>query len=157
MLSLDLWRAAGATPSSPDATAKGKANGRYDTAAEVLLRRELHRRGLRFFKRRTLTLDPPPGVRNRWTQPDVVFPTERVCVFVDGCFWHRCPEHFHAPKANAAYWQPKIARNVTRDADTTAQLQGRGWAVVRAWEHEDPVAVADRVQALVLARRQGRR
>jgi DNA mismatch endonuclease, patch repair protein len=152
----DLWQAAGATASSPDATAIGRANRSRDTKAEVALRSCLHRRGLRFRKRKTIFLTPTPGSPRRWTQPDVVFPTERVVVFVDGCFWHRCPEHFHAPKTNAAYWEPKIARNVARDRDTTAQLEARGWVVLRVWEHEDADEAAERVERLVRQRRASR-
>ena len=123
-----------------------RANGWRDTTPEVRLRSLLHRRGLRFRKRHTIRLDG-----RRWTQPDVVFTRTRLAVFVDGCFWHACPEHGRVPKGNAEYWRPKLERNVARDRDTDRQLAERGWTVVRAWEHEAPEAVADRVQAAALA------
>jgi len=67
---------------------------------------------------------------------DFVFPAQRVCVFVDGCFWHRCPEHYAAPKSNSAWWDEKIAATVERDARQTEQLHDLGWTVRRVWEHE---------------------
>ena len=73
-------------------------------------------------------------------------------LFVDGCFWHLCPQHGTRPTANAAYWGPKLDRNLARDRDTDAQLAALGWLVVRAWEHEDPNEIADRVDAAVTAR-----
>lgn len=135
-------------PSSPAATAIMRSNGWRDTSPELAVRRELHARGLRFRTSLTISL-----AGRRWTRPDVVFPRARLAVFVDGCFWHGCPEHGRAPKANAAYWSPKLAHNVARDRDTDRQLAGLGWEVVRAWEHEDPVAVADRVEAAYRVRR----
>ncbi len=112
---------------------------RRDTAPEVALRRELHRRGARFFVDRA----PLPGLRRR---ADLVFPRRRVAVYVDGCFWHRCPVHATAPKNNAEWWSAKLTGNVARDRDTDARLAAAGWTVVRIWEHEDPVLAADRVQ-----------
>ena len=131
-------------PSSPAATAIMKSNGWRDTTPEVAVRSILHRRGHRFRKTATIKL----GGR-RWTQPDAVFTRARVVLFVDGCFWHACPEHGRVPKANAGYWGPKLARNVARDRDTDERLDALGWFVVRAWEHEDPEAVADRVEAVL--------
>lgn len=115
---------------------------RAHTAPELALRRELHRRGLRYFVDRA----PLRGQRRR---ADVVFPRRRVAVYVDGCFWHRCPQHATAPKNNAEWWAAKLAGNVARDRATDAQLEAAGWQVVRVWEHEDPAAAADRVQAAV--------
>lgn len=112
---------------------------RRDTVPEVALRKELHRRGARFFVDRA----PLPGVRRR---ADLVFPRRRVAVYVDGCFWHRCPLHATDPKNNAEWWAAKLAGNVQRDRDTDARLAAAGWTVVRVWEHEDPLAAADRVQ-----------
>lgn len=79
-------------------------------------------------------------------RPDVVFTRARLAVFVDGCFWHCCPEHGNAPKANTSYWQPKLARNVTRDRLVDAALVAAHWQVLRAWEHEDAEKIADRVE-----------
>lgn len=76
-------------------------------------------------------------------------------MFVDGCFWHGCPDHHTQPATNSEYWADKIARNVERDAETTARLQLAGWTVLRFWEHEDPESVADRIQDAVLLYDQG--
>jgi DNA mismatch endonuclease, patch repair protein len=119
--------------------------GQRDTAPEVALRSELHRRGLRFRVDRA----PVPGVRSR---ADVVLGPARVAVYVDGCFWHLCPEHGTRPKANADFWDRKLKRNSERDAETNRRLQEHGWAVLRIWEHEDPVEAADRVEKLVRSR-----
>jgi DNA mismatch endonuclease (patch repair protein) len=127
-----------------------RGNRRWDTSPEATVRSILHRRGRRFYKRRTIRL----GGRG-WTQPDAVFPRARVALFVDGCFWHRCPEHGTAPTANASYWTPKLDRNVVRDRTTDAKLTAMGWIVVRAWEHDDPIDVADRVDAAIAARSNG--
>lgn len=112
-----------------------------DTSCEVALRRELHRRGLRYRLRRDL-----PG------KPDVVFVRARVAVFVDGCFWHGCPEHCRVPATNRAYWERKIARNRERDAAATSSLRAAGWRVVRVWEHDvrtDPARAARRIERAV--------
>jgi len=69
-------------------------------------------------------------------KPDFVFPTLRLAVFVDGCFWHACPIHATQPKTNAAFWQTKIARNQARDKLVTRTLRRAGWRVLRIWEHE---------------------
>ena len=114
----------------------------HDTSPERALRSLLHRRGLRYRLHRR----PIAGLRR---QADLVFAGARVAVFVDGCFWHCCPEHATSPKANGAWWAAKLARNVERDRDTDRRLAEAGWTVVRVWEHEDPAAAADRVAALV--------
>jgi DNA mismatch endonuclease (patch repair protein) len=119
-----------------------RANRWRDTDPEVAVRSILHRRGHRFRKRHTIRL-----AGRRWTQPDLVFPRERLAVFIDGCFWHRCPVHGTMPRANSAYWGPKLDRNVARDRDTEVQLASLGWTVLRAWEHEVPTEIADRVVA----------
>ncbi len=124
-----------------------RGNRWRDTTSEVAVRSILHSRGRRFRKRHTIRLGG-----GRWTQPDAVFTRARVALFVDGCFWHRCPEHGTEPRANTAYWGPKLDRNVARDGATDTRLAEMGWTVVRAWEHEDPVDVADRVEAAVAAR-----
>ncbi|WP_205698954.1 very short patch repair endonuclease [Conexibacter sp. SYSU D00693] len=110
----------------------------------------LHRRGERF--RKDLPLRWGDGPR-QITRGDVVFTRVRVAVFVDGCFWHGCPDHFHAPRHNAAYWRQKLLANQARDARNTAALRARGWTVLRFWEHEEPEDVAAIVCAVVRARR----
>jgi DNA mismatch endonuclease (patch repair protein) len=118
---------------------------RTGTAPETALRTELHRRGLRYFVDRA----PLPGLRRR---AYLVFPRRKVAVYVDGCFWHRCPEHATYPKNNAEWWAEKLAGNVARDRDTDARLTAAGWLVVRIWEHENSVAAADRVQSALSGR-----
>lgn len=132
-------------PSSKAKSAEMSRLGRRDTAPELALRSELHRRGLRFRVDRA----PVLGVRSR---ADIVFGPARVAVYVDGCFWHSCPEHATKPKANAEFWERKLQRNRERDGETNQLLEERGWAVVRVWEHEDPVEAADRVEELVRER-----
>ena len=84
---------------------------------------------------------------------DILFRPARVAVLIDGCYWHGCPQHYIAPKANGGYWSEKIATNRTRDAETTRVLTERGWLVLRFWEHEDPIAVAAVIEREVRARR----
>jgi DNA mismatch endonuclease, patch repair protein len=134
-------------PSSPQKSEQMSKLGRRDTGPELALRSELHRRGLRFRVDRA----PVPEVRSR---ADLVFGPAKVAVYVDGCFWHSCPEHGTMPKANVEYWRPKLARNRERDTATTELLRERGWDVVRIWEHEDPVEAADQIEQLVRRRRQ---
>ncbi|MBN9096707.1 MAG: very short patch repair endonuclease [Pseudonocardia sp.] len=117
---------------------------RSGTGPEMLLRRELHRRGLRYRVDYRFDLD---GLRRR--RADIAFTRRRLAVFVDGCFWHSCPEHATFPKANREWWAAKLAGNVARDRDTDQRLAEAGWAVVRIWEHEDVSAAADRVVAVV--------
>lgn len=119
---------------------------RHDTSPERALRSLLHRAGLRYRLHRR----PVAGLRR---QADLVFAGAKVAVFVDGCFWHCCPEHATSPKANGAWWAAKLARNVERDRDTDRRLAEAGWQVVRVWEHEDPAGAAARVAAAVAAAR----
>ncbi|HKG38389.1 MAG TPA: very short patch repair endonuclease [Conexibacter sp.] len=128
--------------SSPAARAVMQANRATDTRPEVALRSALHRRGLRFRK----NARPAAAVRCR---ADVVFPTARVVVFVDGCFWHRCPQHGTSPSTNSAYWQAKLDRNVARDRRNEEGLAACGWTVIRVWEHEGPERAAARVEQVV--------
>ena len=78
-------------------------------------------------------------------RPDVVFTRKRVCVFIDGCFWHGCASHGRLPAANRDYWTAKIAGNRQRDSEITSALEAAGWTVVRGWEHEEPAALVERV------------
>ena len=118
---------------------------RRDTQPELAIRSGLHRAGLRFYVDRPAL--PAEGRRRR---VDIVFPTERVAVFVDGCFWHSCPEHGTVPKNNREWWVDKLATNRRRDADTDRQLIEHGWTVVRIWEHENPADAVDLVRSVVL-------
>jgi len=116
-----------------------QANRSRDTGPEMRLRSLLHREGLRF------RVSPLLRIDGRRIRPDVAFPRWKVAVFVDGCFWHGCPEHGTTPKSNAAYWVPKIEGNRARDESNDTALRQAGWIVVRAWEHEPPRLVAERV------------
>ena len=129
--------------SSPAAARTMRANRRRDTAPELALRRELWRRGHRYL------VDATPAGTSRRRRADVVLRGPRIAVFVDGCFWHSCPDHFHVPKANRAWWEVKLASIRERDARTDAELRAAGWTPVRVWEHEDPRAVVDRLEVLM--------
>jgi DNA mismatch endonuclease (patch repair protein) len=121
-----------------------RANRRRDTGPEIRLRSELYRRGLRY------RVDHPvriPG--RRLIRPDIVFLRKRIAVFVDGCFWHSCPEHGTVPARNNGYWAPKLKANAERDIRTTRGLEQAGWTVIRIWEHESVAAAADVVAAAV--------
>lgn len=121
-----------------------QANRRRDTSPEMAVRRACHALGLRY------RVDARPlSVLNR--RADLVFSRAKVAVFVDGCYWHGCPQHGTTPRTNPDYWGPKIARNIERDRETDALLEEAGWRVIRAWEHEDPVTIAGRVREAVLS------
>jgi DNA mismatch endonuclease, patch repair protein len=124
--------------SSRDALRRMQNTKRRDTKPELALRSELHRRGFRYFVDRA----PLPRMRRR---ADLLFPRFRVAVYVDGCFWHGCPEHGTWPTANADWWRDKIKSNQARDRDTDRALEAAGWIAVRVWEHELPSEAADRV------------
>jgi len=116
-----------------------------DTSCELALRRELHRRGLRY----RLHAKDLPG------KPDVVFRRARVAVYVDGAFWHGHPERCRVPATNRSYWVKKIERNKARDARVNAELTGMGWRVIRLWDFEvkaSPARCAARVRRVVLRR-----
>ncbi|MEV5715219.1 very short patch repair endonuclease [Amycolatopsis mediterranei] len=117
-----------------------------NTGIEMALRKVLHRAGFRYRVHRR----PVAGVRR---EADLVFGPARVAVFVDGCFWHGCPEHATWPKNNAEFWREKIETNRRRDADTDARLSEVGWLAVRIWEHETVEVAADRVVTAVRERR----
>lgn len=128
--------------SSPEVSRRMAVAPRRDTAPELALRRALHAAGLRY----RVGL-PVPGQRRRTI--DVAFTRARVAVFVDGCFWHGCPEHGTQPQSNSAWWTTKLSANQARDRDTDRLLAEAGWTVLRIWEHEDPAAAVDRVRAVV--------
>lgn len=129
-------------PVPPAVHSRMSRQGAKDTTPEWALRRELHRRGLRY------RVDAPlPGMPRR--RADVLFRKARLAVFVDGCFWHCCPVHGVAPKSNAEWWKTKLGRNVARDRETDEHLEDLGWNVLRFWEHEDMVLAADQVEHLL--------
>jgi DNA mismatch endonuclease, patch repair protein len=118
-------------PSTPHATKIMKANPSRDTGPEVRLRSCLHECGLRYRVNYGVRVD-----NGRPILVDVAFTRLKLAVFVDGCFWHSCPEHGSTPKANAFYWLPKLAKTVERDAATNVRLHRAGWETLRIWEHE---------------------
>jgi DNA mismatch endonuclease (patch repair protein) len=121
-------------------------NRRRDTSPELVIRRLLHSHGLRY------RVDwPLPFDRRR--RADIVFTKQKVAIFIDGCFWHGCPEHYIAPRANRAFWADKVAGNEARDRDTDRRLRDLGWTVLRFWEHQDPSQVDQVVRELIAARR----
>lgn len=111
---------------------------RSNTAPELALRRELHALGLRY-----RVQHPVPGNRRR--RIDVAFTSKQLAVFVDGCFWHGCPEHQNRPGTNTDWWTWKFETIRVRDADTNRLLIESGWRVIRVWEHEDPSNAARRI------------
>jgi len=117
---------------------------RRDTAPEVAIRRAVHARGLRYRVDATL-----PGTRRR---ADLLFTRAKVAVFVDGCFWHGCPEHGTQPKRNASWWAEKIAMNIRRDRDTDSRLAAADWKVVRVWSHEPVDQAVERIVRTVVSR-----
>lgn len=134
-------------PLDANVSTRMRANHRRDTRPERRVRSLLHARGLRFRVDHGLVAG---DVRVR---PDVVFTRARLVLFIDGCFWHACPIHGNQPQRNRGYWAPKLIRNAERDRRVTHALEGDGWLVVRAWEHEDASDVADRVSRAVEQRR----
>jgi DNA mismatch endonuclease (patch repair protein) len=95
-----------------------------NTKPEIALRKALWARGLRF------------RIHYGKEKIDIAFPSQKVAIFVDGCFWHGCPIHSHIPKSNREYWLPKLRRNMERDKSKQDRLGLQGWKVMRFWEHE---------------------
>ena len=139
---IDVAAAELPVPSSSGVSGRMSRQRRRDTEPEVLIRKLLHAWGLRF----RVTL-PVPGMARR--SIDIAFPKARVAVFVDGCFWHVCPEHRTSPAANSQWWSNKLEKNQARDLATTQHLAELGWTVIRIWEHEDPLAAAEKVRVVV--------
>lgn len=123
----------------PGLSARFSAQARESTKPEIALRKELHRRGLRYRVQYRVA-----GLPRR--RVDIAFTRARLVVFVDGCFWHACPEHCVLPRANREWWEWKFAANRARDADTDDRLRALGWRVLRIWEHEGSCVGADQVE-----------
>jgi DNA mismatch endonuclease (patch repair protein) len=126
-------------PTSAAVTAVMQGNRKRDTQPEVRIRSLLHAQGYRFRK------DLPVELAGGRVRPDIVFTRRRLAVFIDGCFWHRCPIHGTSPRANGWYWGPKLDRNVQRDQEVDQRLRDAGWIVLRIWEHEMPEAAVIRI------------
>jgi DNA mismatch endonuclease (patch repair protein) len=135
VVSEDRRRRIGPQPLNEIVRRQMQSMPRSDTAVELALRRELHRLGLRY----RVHLRGLPGT------PDIALTKARVAVFVDGCFWHRCPEHGTSPKNNSAWWATKLDGNVARDRRKDLQLHDIGWTPVHVWEHEDPLVAAAQI------------
>lgn len=122
-----------------------RSNRGRDTKPELLLRRLLHRRGLRYYVNRR----PIPSLRRT---ADIVFPRLRVAVYVDGCFWHGCPDHHTVSKTNREYWAVKVRTNRERDEETSQLMRDAGWIVLRFWEHVSPAKASEEVERVVKLR-----
>ncbi|QIQ04657.1 very short patch repair endonuclease [Streptomyces liangshanensis] len=131
-----------AKPSSPAVSSRMSRQARRDTKPEVAVRKLLHASGYRY----RLNVRVPDMPRRT---VDITFSRAKVAVFLDGCFWHGCPEHATQPKSNAEWWREKLDRNMARDLETTEHMTALGWTVLRFWEHEAPEAVAARVAATI--------
>lgn len=116
-----------------------RSNRPRDTGPEMAVRSALHREGLRFRKH----LRPVAGLA---CTVDIVFPVARLAIFVDGCYWHACPEHGSYPRTNAAWWRAKLDGTRERDRRNARSLAMAGWYVMRVWEHEDVSAIVYKVQ-----------
>jgi DNA mismatch endonuclease (patch repair protein) len=132
----------GSWASSPAVRAVMQGNKGRDTRPELAVRSAAHALGLRY----RVGVSPLPGLRRT---ADMVFSRAKVAVFIDGCFWHGCPDHHRPARRNADFWATKIEGNVARDADTDGRLQAAGWTVVRIWEHEPPAEAAGKISAAV--------
>ncbi len=121
--------------SSPGVRAVMRANRARDTVPELKVRRLLHAMGCRYL------VDAAP-IKDSRRRADLVFRGPRVAVFIDGCFWHSCPQHGMTPRTNTSFWSDKLRRNQERDAETDQMLMEAGWVSLRFWEHEDPTEVA---------------
>lgn len=126
-------------PSSPEASRRMARIRQKGTSAELALRRQLYGRGIRY------RVDFEVLRRPRRVA-DIAFPGLRIAVFVDGCFWHGCPEHATWPKNNSDFWRQKIEANRLRDMDTNERLKNDGWLVLRFWEHEPADMAASAVE-----------
>lgn len=133
--------------SSPGRRRIMQGNRSKDTRPELAVRRLLHAAGLRY----RVSYAPLAGLRRR---ADIAFPKQRVAVFIDGCFWHGCPEHGRTRfNVNVDYWPEKIEKNRSRDLDTNERLAAAGWLVLRFWEHEPPAVAAAKIADMVRGRR----
>jgi DNA mismatch endonuclease, patch repair protein len=118
-----------------------KANRKTDTQPELALRSALHARGLRYRADFPIRV---PG--RRLVRVDIAFPRQRIAVFVDGCFWHCCPDHGTTPSSNEGYWGPKLKRNVERDREVDSALAAHGWTPMHIWEHVDAAEAAATIE-----------
>jgi len=132
-------------PPSASTRQRMQRQTRRDTQPEMRLRSALARKGFRFRKH----VRAIPALRR---EADVVFRSRRVAIFVDGCFWHGCPNHARSSKANSEWWAAKIERNRARDRQTDEILEEAGWTVIRVWEHEDTEDAVRRIETVLASR-----
>ena len=111
-----------------------------NTSPELKLRKMLWESGIRGYRVHYKL----PG------KPDIVFTRKKIAVFVDGCFWHKCPVCFRPPATNAEFWNEKLQKNVERDLKVTRELEELGWTVLRFWEHEVKKTPEDVVARILL-------
>jgi len=133
-----------------------RIRGRGNRTTELKLAVAFRQQGVIGWRRHVLlkpylaSEEQAPGKRRQRlsVRPDFIFRREKVAVFVDGCFWHGCPEHSTKPATNAEFWTTKLAGNMQRDQRATRALLASGWTVLRVWEHElaDPESVVERVR-----------
>lgn len=140
MMAPDSWA------SSANVRKSMQSNRSRDTQPELAVRRLLHARGLRY----RVNARPLKDVRRT---ADIVFGPSQVAVFIDGCFWHACPDHYAEPKSNVDFWKPKISGNAQRDLETNDRLRAEGWTVLRFWTHETAADIAQVIESEVLSRR----
>jgi DNA mismatch endonuclease, patch repair protein len=135
---IDINKPRTPVPLNAMVSAEMKRMPRSSTGPEILIRKELHRRGLRF------RVNHPrlPG------RPDIAFTAARIAVFIDGCFWHACPDHGVVPTNNRDWWRSKLERNVQRDREKDVQLEELGWTVLHVWEHERPPDAANTIEQM---------
>jgi DNA mismatch endonuclease (patch repair protein) len=133
--------------SSPGRRRNMQANRSRNTKPELAVRRILHAEGFRY----RVNYRPVPHFRRT---ADIVFTRHQLAVFIDGCYWHVCPEHGSQPSVNTDYWTPKLQRNRERDRETVVRLEAEGWRVLRFWEHSAPEEVANAIIAAYRARPQ---
>jgi DNA mismatch endonuclease, patch repair protein len=136
----------GSWASSPGRRRNMQAIRNRDTVPERAIRSLVHAEGLRY----RVCARPLLGLRRT---ADMVFRPVRVAVFIDGCYWHGCPEHYKAPRVNPGYWSSKVTKNISRDRDTDQKLSEAGWIVLRFWEHEDPQTCANHIVEVVSLRK----
>lgn len=126
-------------PLSEAVAARMRNTPQKDTPFETEVKGLLRQRGLAFEEDR-----PVAGVSR--SRPDLLFPRERLAVYLDGCYWHWCPQHLKLPSHNRDWWIDKLLANVQRDRKHVREFAEAGWVVLRFWEHEEPETVAHTVE-----------
>lgn len=131
-------------PSSAAASKRMRANPSKNNEFELRIRKRLHSLGYRY---RVDYPVPIPEMRRR--RIDIAFPSKKLAVFLDGCYWHGCPLHGSMPKANQKAWEEKIRKTQTRDKQTTLALEKAGWTVLRFWEHDSDDTILEKITSVL--------